>query len=285
MDKHLGYNNNLYSYSDPQSYNQLNHYLSLGRNKDDRPIANNTRVIRRSEHSIAIRLHETDILTFHSNGAIQFFTGGWKTVTTKDRINRFAPSGISIYSEKFLWYLKIGDWQSGKRYLFEDAMWIDANGNVIDSELKPIPEHSPEAEKAKRKQLAKIDKFIRNGLKRLAAGEISQSEGDCWICSMKQVGTGDSMEGNNQYSCIQSHIDEDYFHFSLIMNAVRSEFYDPDGQFGNEKMTYGLAPIDKHNLSVWAMGSECGHKTMAADMTIKRLQRGLKQFICKQLGI
>lgn len=304
MDKHSNYNNHLYSYSDPQSYRQLSHYLSCGKRKDkttDRPIANNTRVIRRSDDSIAIKLHNTDILTFHSNGAIQLFTGGWKTVTTKDRMNRFLPSGIGVYSEKFIWYLTIGDWRNGKKYLYEDMMWIDANGNVIDQDLNPIPEHSPEAEKAKRKQLRKIDSFIRKGLKRLAAGEITQSMGDCFICQafngqpiadvMYKGELKDGQLVTTPYKeapyldCLQSHIDENYFHFSLVMNAVKSEFYDPDGQFGNPNMTYGLAPIDKHNLSVWANGPDCGHSTMAADMTIKRLQRGLKQFICKQLGI
>jgi len=289
MNKHLNYNNHPYSYSDPQSYNHLADYLSKGIRKaktTDRPIANNTRVIRRSDDSIAIKLHNTDVITFFKNGEIQLFTDGWKTVTTKDRINRFLPSGIGVYSEKHIWYVTIGDWRSGKKYLFEDFMIIDSDRNVFDFEHNPIPEHSKEAEKAKRKQLRQIDNFIRKGLKRLGNGEISQSQGDCWICSMKQVNTGDSMEGNNQYSCIQSHIDEDYFHFSLVMNAVKSECYDPDGNFGNDKMTFGLAPVDKHNLSVWANGPDCSsHSTMAADMTLQRLQRILKQFIMKQLGI
>ena len=292
----MGYENVIES--ELHSFEGCKEFLSKGIRKAktlSRPIANNTRVEWLDDEmtSIGILLHNTYIVKYFIDGTIKFNSGGWKTVTTKDRMNRFSP--YYVWSERHIWYIaksfhwRYRDTNDNDVYLYQDQLYFDEQGKPwlkdesgLGIEIKPF---SKEAEKAKRKQLRQIDNYIRKGLKRLGNGEISHSEGDCWICSMKRVDDGDSMEGNNQYSCIQSHIDENYFHFSLVMNAVRSKCYDPDGQFGNESMTYGLAQVDKHNLSVWAMGSDCEHKTMAADLTLQRLQRILKQFIMKQLGI
>jgi hypothetical protein len=62
-----------------------------GRCKERRKLGNNTYLVRRSETAIAVLLHSTDIVTFHSNGDIDIYTGGWNTVTTKDRINGYSP--------------------------------------------------------------------------------------------------------------------------------------------------------------------------------------------------
>lgn len=298
-----GYNNQLYSYSDPQSYDQLEDYLSKGRSKDDRPIANNTRVIRRSPTTIAIKLHNTDVITFFENGSIQLFTDGWKTVTTKDRINRFAPAGISVYSERSIWYLRIGDWQSGKKYLYQDGMVITHDRHITDANGKAIKEHSKAVEKRKRSQLRKIDNYIRKFLAKLNDGKIpAPSGGDCWYCLAyngqpiaEKMHKGEVINGqielkpmtdksNIPTDHIQSHINSNYFVPTLLWNAIKSEFYDADGVFGNPNMTYGLAPIDKHNISCW-FNPDSEHKPFAADMTIKRLQKAMKQFIMKQLNV
>lgn len=91
------------------TYNKLNTLLLSGRtvkNRFRRRIANNTYVWRMPDASIAIRLHNTDILKFSANGAIVYRTGGWRTVTTKQRLNHFGPSHISIYQDKHNWYIR-----------------------------------------------------------------------------------------------------------------------------------------------------------------------------------
>jgi hypothetical protein len=62
-----------------------------GRCKDSRKLANNTYAQRRFSGQIAVRLHATDILTFHSDGQIDLNTGGWNTVTTHSRMNAYLP--------------------------------------------------------------------------------------------------------------------------------------------------------------------------------------------------
>src|SRR5882762_2348120 len=62
-----------------------------GRCRESRKLANNTYARRRHSGKIAIQLHATDILTFHSDGQIDLNTGGWDTVTTRSRMNDFIP--------------------------------------------------------------------------------------------------------------------------------------------------------------------------------------------------
>jgi hypothetical protein len=62
-----------------------------GRCRESRKLANNTYAKRRYSGQIAIQLHATDILTFHSDGQIDVNTGGWNTVTTHSRMNAYLP--------------------------------------------------------------------------------------------------------------------------------------------------------------------------------------------------
>jgi hypothetical protein len=81
-----------------------------------------------------------------------------------------------------------------------------------------------------------------------------------------------------------SHIEEKYYVPSMLWSAIRSQCYDPDGMFGNPNMTYGLAPIDKHNISVW-MNPNTEHKTMASDMTGDRIKKIMKKYFINRLEI
>jgi hypothetical protein len=48
--------------------------------------------------SYAVRLHQTDIVTFYSDGQVELRSGGWKTKITKERMNRILPENVSIES-------------------------------------------------------------------------------------------------------------------------------------------------------------------------------------------
>lgn len=85
------------------SYKECEKYLAGGRDKNNRPLANNTRMERRP-NAITIRFHATDIVTYYADGRIILNTGGWHTVTTSDRIHRFSPSK-GPYSVDGIWYL------------------------------------------------------------------------------------------------------------------------------------------------------------------------------------
>jgi hypothetical protein len=82
------------------SYQFYSDFIAKGRNKTDRPLANNTRVIDRGDR-IAIRLHNTDIVSFFPNGDTEFNSGGWRTMTTKDRMHY--AGGFTISSRGGNW--------------------------------------------------------------------------------------------------------------------------------------------------------------------------------------
>src|SRR3954454_13693188 len=84
-------------------YESASAYLG---SKDDRPIANNTRLVRHAPDRIAVRFHATDVVTYCADGTTELNSGGWLTVTTKDRINGFSPA--RVYSERGEWHVYKG---------------------------------------------------------------------------------------------------------------------------------------------------------------------------------
>jgi hypothetical protein len=77
-------------------------FIKTGKNKTSK-IGNNTYRINYDDRE-AIRLHNTDILTFVSDH-VTINTGGWQTRTTKDRINKYLPEGVYISQKDFTWYI------------------------------------------------------------------------------------------------------------------------------------------------------------------------------------
>jgi hypothetical protein len=44
-------------------------------------------------------------MTYGRKGTITLFDGGYRTTTTKDRLNKFLPTGYGVYQAKKVWYL------------------------------------------------------------------------------------------------------------------------------------------------------------------------------------
>lgn len=103
--------------------------LLSGRNRDSRKLENNTYLIRIDDKTIGVRLHNTHVVKFHKDGRIILNTGGWRTVTTKDRINGYAP--VSVFQRKYEWYVAFGhDWHNAVE--FEDGMDVSVNPAAVD---------------------------------------------------------------------------------------------------------------------------------------------------------
>jgi hypothetical protein len=115
--------------------------LLQGRCKQSRKVANNT-YLRRHADCIDVRIHATDVVTFWADGRVELRSGGWNTMTTKDRINRYLPRGWQLWSERALWILhwhKCASWQQheqeclgSKEYLFQDGITIHPDGSVSE---------------------------------------------------------------------------------------------------------------------------------------------------------
>lgn len=66
-------------------------------------IDHNTFLIRLDPQTFAVRLHATDIVKIHDDGTFTLANGGWQTVTTKDRINKFSP--VRIHQKNGTWFV------------------------------------------------------------------------------------------------------------------------------------------------------------------------------------
>jgi hypothetical protein len=300
------------------NYKECREYLDQGVRKAktiERPLANNTRIIQLDNGTIGIKLHNTYIIKYYSNilegipihegDTIQLDSGGWKTVTTRDRMNRFCP--LHIWTEKGIMYVSQSNWyeirnnsNKSKVYHFEDRMFFQPDGTVWKKDVNGIPvelkPYSKKDEQKKRKQLNQIDTFIRNYLNKLTSGKMDKpGAGDCFYCQGEsnqmdrmKFGTLSKEEGFtpgviNPDHLIE-HIKRKYYVPSIIWSAIRSECYDPDGMFGNPNMTYGLSMVDKHNISCW-FNPDSEHKPFADDMTVRRVKKIMKQYFIKRLSI
>lgn len=167
------------------------------------------------DKAIAVTLYRTDVVRLYPDGRVVLNTGGWRTVTTKDRMNRFLPEGWSVWSDRSVWYLGCGPWtENPEKYTFADGITIDAEGNVSGQAA------------ASPKELQALNRLCGRYAKKfvdaLFSGEVpAPGAGDCWHCHL-QTGDGQSLgESLDSPDHILSHLDQDYFVPSLAMNAVK----------------------------------------------------------------
>lgn len=200
-------------------------------------IANNTVKYERPNGDIVYRLHNTDVVTKHVDGTFTLNSGGWKTPTTKDRINLYAPA--RVYSGKGLWY--VGGYKKPPM-LFYDGIRINAEGQDINP-----PVVASSIEKDAKALKAKITKFVRliDDCETLPTPD----SGDCWHCMMFQAEKArDNKPSANQMNPgasgpfgdtehLISHMDEGYVHGSLLVNAMRWAGYSDEGI----SIYYGMA--------------------------------------------
>ena len=73
--------------------------------QSSRKINNNTFSYNDGSSQKVIRLHNTDIMHFQDNGSIMLDSGGWRTVTTKARMNEYLPSYYQVYQKNYTWYV------------------------------------------------------------------------------------------------------------------------------------------------------------------------------------
>lgn len=75
------------------------------KNRESKKVGNNTYLVRITPETIGVRLHNTVVVRIHSDGTYTLDSGGWRTVTTKARINKYSP--VRISQRKHEWY--VGD--------------------------------------------------------------------------------------------------------------------------------------------------------------------------------
>jgi len=151
----------------------------------------------RPDGSKVIRFHLTDVVTIAPDGSVTLDSGGFKTPTTKKRMNDYLPGGFGIFADRGVWYVSTN--YDAPRYVFCDGMTIAPDGTVTGS--------SPDEEQ----RVKKIRKQIKGYCDAMKAlDELPKpGAGDCWVCQFPNP------------TCTQSHLDEIYIHGTLILNAMR----------------------------------------------------------------
>ena len=106
-------------------YSDCEELMAKARNPaNGKPIKNNTRLFRHDDGKtdiyFTLRLHNTDIITIHPQGWT-LNTGGWRSVTTKHRLNNYGPVGVS--QVKGEWFIGTHDGDVP----FHEGIFIDSN--------------------------------------------------------------------------------------------------------------------------------------------------------------
>ena len=180
-----------------------------GRNQQSRKLGNNTFLQRRGE-DIAVLLHSTDVITLHPNGGFTLDSGGWRTVTTKERINSYCPVGQLAQ--------KHGEWTfylNGHPHPFADGMMIGPRGGVHGG-----------GKKKDVKGWDKMKKRIKT-FAQLCADSLPlplPSGGDCLICRF------DSSSAMKDTSHLLSHMEEGYVVPLLVWTALEEAGWTPSVQ-------------------------------------------------------
>lgn len=99
-------------------------------------IANNTsayvdtvKVGDEIQHNIVIRHFTTNIVMMYANGSVLIDCKGYRSKTTKERVNAFLPSRFRIFQKSFVWY--VWDRVNDTEMLFHDGMTFYPDGFVI----------------------------------------------------------------------------------------------------------------------------------------------------------
>lgn len=166
--------------------------------KRSKIIARNTFEYYNMFNHRVVRLHYTDILTFYGDNRVVFNSGGWKTPTTKNRMNDNQDQAY-IYQEKSVWYIK------GRS---EDQAYVYFDGITFSDGVCTNPKQSTAEQKRLAKDLKQIKKYV-DKIKTMDTLPLPDG-GDCLYCQM----------GKTNELCAREHLKEMYIHGSLIQNAL-----------------------------------------------------------------
>lgn len=166
----------------------------------------NTLRVEYKDGSSAIRLHNTDVVTFLKNGNVVLNSGGYRTPTTKDRINSFSGLPFQIHQHKGLWSINGNE--------FYDEMILDKKAKLVS--------------KIKKSNVKKIDQIKTQITKftNLITKENlpTPDSGDCWCCLLQDK-KGKTMGDHSGHSHLEQHMKEKYVVGSLLVNAMREYGY------------------------------------------------------------
>jgi hypothetical protein len=214
--------------------------------------------------SFGIKLHQTEVVTFNRSGLIELDSGGWRTVTTKDRMNRALDPGWGKYRWK-VWNSS-GIWYVGQNnaydtpYAYADGITLYPDGSVTGEGTTPSVQ-------------LKLRKDVRNYCKRYMRAFWKEqvptpSGADCWFC----LGVAPSKSSDH----ILSHIEESYFVPSLLALAIERF---PVSRWAMHVVACYWKPAERE-----ARGIELPRSEGIAGVTNSQLEKALRRYLYERTG-
>jgi len=105
-----------------KNYEQALEFLG---GRTSRKYANNTYIQMNPDmNQIGVFYHGNRIVTFYPH-SVGFSSCEWQTLTTKERLNWFLPSGWYLYQEKKKWYIVKRHWDNDVEVIDELTSFYD----------------------------------------------------------------------------------------------------------------------------------------------------------------
>lgn len=256
-----------------QTYETLAAFLANGRDPRSRPLENNTRAERRSDTAIAVRLHATDVLTFHADGRVVYDSGGWRTVTTKARMNAYGPG--RVWTERGTWYFTRNG--SAAPCVYADGLTV-RGARVTHAGKKEAPTRELKLRK-------RVARYVQGYMTALHAGKVpAPGAGDCLYCAMTVAApspdAGKALgEVTRDASHIRSHIAERYYVPALLVRALKA-------MGASQSMWWYLGSFwDEAMPEAERMKERMKHRASWEAFERPRVAKALRRYMLRELGL
>lgn len=217
------------------TYEEASNLFATARSPErGKPLANNTRLYKRGDE-FEIVLHQTAVVSILPEGRYILRTGGWNTLTTRDRINRYAPGRAFTKDGIMYWH------GSGDALIFEEGMIVSEEGQVYEHDAARAEAHVREVTDMKKR----IKRYVNGYMKALKGRLPAPSGGDCWYCCMKTEDGTPLGDETGDHSHLTEHMAERYYVPTLVVNALIETGYPSPALFLDyDGETIGVGRVD-----------------------------------------
>ena len=224
------------------TYTQLDELAQTRKRK----LGNNTYLVIRNDDGYGIRLHDTEVV-IHYKDRIVLNSGGYKTLTTKSRMNEYTP--FNVIQKQKVWYVN--------GIPFEDGITLYNNGTIKGQGKDP---------KETIKLTKRVKQYSKDYAKEFIKGNVpAPSNGDCWGCLFHK--DGKPTIGGKEH--ILSHLDDKYYVPSMLYNMFDSGYLS----------LYAKGVISE----IW--NDKPVNDLYSLELVSKQIQKAIYKFCARDLGI